>query len=123
MSRSPAADRPPGRGGQPPKRRYARIASGAKTAVSSTGQPIANHVEFSASALPSFQPGLPNNSRVADAVADNGFQAAIAPSQPGMVAGSTNRFESMLIGQTRICTAPTDSGPLATKPMKIPIQS
>ncbi len=67
--------------------------SGHKTAISS---------ECWAIQVPPPHPGLPNSSRVAATVADNGFHSEIAPSQPGIVSGATRVFERKRTGHTRI---------------------
>src|SRR5216683_4770883 len=72
---------------------------------------------------PACHPGFLKRYRIAEVVAESGFHWAIAPNQDGIVDGFTKTFERKLIGQTRICTDVTDSGPFAISPKKIPIQS
>lgn len=51
---------------------------------------------------PSVSPvGFPHRSRTAVAVAEMGFHAAIAPSQPGIVYADTTAVDKNPTGQTR----------------------
>ncbi|MCP2294046.1 hypothetical protein APR11_000450 [Nocardia amikacinitolerans] len=54
--------------------------------------------------------GLPNSSRAAVVVEDNGFHAATAPSHAGMVAMATNGLARNPIGNSSVRTAVTASG-------------
>lgn len=87
---------------QSPRARYWRTASGRKITVSRAGQSSAIRIECWLAQSPEFQPGLPNSSRIAVAVAEIGFQVAIAPSQPGIVAGETNALDRKPTGHTTI---------------------
>lgn len=53
-----------------------------KTATSTSGHTTAMSAEWSATHDPSSTPGLPNSSRVAATVDDNGFPSARNPSPP-----------------------------------------
>jgi hypothetical protein len=56
---------------------------GKKTAKISIGHKVAMSGALRAIQVSPLHPGLPNSSRVAATVADNGFHSEIAPSQPG----------------------------------------
>lgn len=100
-----------------------RTESGRKTATSSIGHTSAISTACSEIQEPACHPGFMKSCRMAEEVAESGFHWAITPNQDGMVDGFTKTFERKLIGQTRICTVATDSGPRARSPKKIPTQS
>src|SRR3954471_21312877 len=67
--------------------------------------------------------GLPNNSRAACTVEENGFQIAIGCSQSGSVVTGTNALDRNVTGNSQMNPAVfAVSGPLTDSPIIAPIQ-
>lgn len=85
------------------------------------GQTEAASTAFSVSQPPVAPVGFPKSSRVAVAVAETGFHAAIAPSHPGIVSAETNTVDRNPNGQTSACTAVVAPALRNAKPRKMPL--
>ena len=81
-----------------------RAANGRKTAVRMSGQPTESRDDTAGGRNCADQLVVPNRPRNVVAVAEIGLTSAIAPSQAGMVPGSTNTLDRNATGHTRIWT-------------------
>src|SRR5690606_35250054 len=99
-----------------PSRRYRWTAKGRKRARMAAGQSSAAATACCSIQYPLATSGDWNSSRIAAAVEETGFQAAIAPSQPGMKSGGANTEEIMTNGNASANRLPATSVFLMSSP-------
>ncbi len=80
---------------------YRRTDNGTNTASSTSGQTTAMSTGCVLTQESPAPPGLPNNTRAAVTVEDNGFHSATVPSHAGIVEVATNAPESAATGTGR----------------------